>query len=124
MFYKLRKITVMKTKEISSKDKADLIKKVSKLMLSKKEEKLLQKIQEKGFKDWNDYDIEFLNLLYDLHYHPVLSIGGMDIYPYDQEIQIKKELEEKRVNAIKGLAEEPFSLWFKDVRNYNKKYDS
>ncbi len=108
----------MKTKEISSKDKSDLIKKVSKLMLSKKEEKLLQKIQEKGFKDWNDYDIEFLNLLSDLHYHPVLSIGGMDIYPYDQEIQIKKELEEKRVNAINRLAEEPFSLWFRDVRNY------
>ncbi len=105
-------------------EKADLIKKVSRLYLSKKEERLFQKIQEKGFKEWNDHDIEFLNSLYDLHYHPVLSIGGMDIYPYEQEIQIKKETDEKRVNANKRLAEEPFSLWFKDVRNYNKKYDS
>ena len=118
MFYKLRKITVMNTNKISNKEKVELIKKVSKLMLSKKEEKLLQKIQENGFQDWNDYDIEFLNLLYDLHYHPVLSIGGCDIYPYNQEIQIIKETEEKRTNAIKRLAEEPYSLWFKNLRNY------
>ena len=108
----------MVTIEISNKEKTDLIKKVTRLCLSKKEERLFQKIQEMGFKDWNDYDIEFLNLLYDLHYHPVLSIGGCDIYPYNQEIQIIKETEEKRTNAIKRLAEEPYSLWFKNLRNY------
>ena len=118
MFYKLRKITVMNTNKISNKEKVELIKKVCRLMLSKKEENLFQKIQEKGFKDWNDYDIEFLNLLYDLHYHPVLSIGGISIYPYDQEVQIEKELEEKKANAIKRLDEEPYSLWFKNLRNY------
>ena len=110
----------MRTKEISNKTTADLLKEVSKLMLSKKEEKLLQKIQEKGFKDWNDYDIEFLNLLYDLHYHPVLGIGGMDIYPFEQTTQMGKEFEEKRAYAIKRLAEEPFELWLKDVSNYDK----
>jgi len=120
MFYKLRKITVMNTKEISNKDKADLIKKVIKLMLSKKEEKLLQKIQEKGFKLWNDHDIEFLNLIYDLHYYPILGVFGCSLYSSEQEFQIKKETEEKRENAIKRLAEEPFSLWFKDVRNYKR----
>ena len=112
------KITDMNTNSISNTEKADLFKKVSKLMLSKKEEKLLQKIQEKGFKDWNDYDIEFLNLMYDLHYHPVLSIGGCDIYPYNQEIQIRKETEEKKAHAIKRLDDEPYSLWFKNIRNY------
>jgi len=113
----------MRTKEISNKNMADLLKEISKLMLFRKEETLCQKIQEKGFKGWNDYDIEFLNLLYDLHYHPVLSIGGCDLYPYAQEIQIKKEFEEKRAYAIKKLAEEPFSLWFKDVRNFDRKYE-
>jgi len=112
----------MVTIEISNKEKTDLIKKVTRLCLSKKEERLFQKIQEMGFKDWNDYDIEFLNLLYDLHYHPVLSIGGIDIYPYAQELQIRKETEEKKANAIKRLAEVPYSLWFKDVRNYTKNH--
>lgn len=105
-------------KKYTTKNKADLIKKVCCLMLSKKEEKLQCKIQEKGFKNWNDCDIEFLNLLYDLHYHTVLSIGGCDIYPYEQEMQIIKETEGKRAFAIKRLEEQPFSLWFKDVRNY------
>jgi len=114
----------MSAKEISNKDKADLIKKVIKLMLFKKEVKLLQKIQEKGFKLWNDHDIEFLNLLYDLHYFPVLGVFGCSLYSMEQEFQIKKETAEKKANAINRLAEEPFSLWFKDVRNYNKKYDS
>jgi len=104
-------------------EKADLIKKVSRLYLSKKEERLFQKIQEKGFKEWNDHDIEFLNLLYDLHHLPVLSIGGCDLYSYAQEIQIRKESEDKRANAMIRLEQEPYSLWFKDVRNYHKKYE-
>lgn len=108
----------MKTDVISNKEKADLIKKLSRLYLSKKEERLFQKIQEKGFKEWNDYDIEFLRLLYDLHYYPILTVGGCDLYPYEQEIQIKKDMEEKRANVIKRFAEVPYALWFKDVRNY------
>ena len=112
----------MKTFEISNKEKTDLIKKVTRLYLSKKEERLFQKIQEKGFKEWDDYDIEFLFLLYDLHYIPVLGVFGCDLYPYEQANQIRKELDEKRANAIKRFEEEPFSLWFKDVRNYTKSH--
>lgn len=111
-------------KIITSKDKADLIKKISRLYLSKKEERLFQKIQERGFKLWNVHDMEFLNLLYDLHYHPILGVFGCSLYSSEQEFQIKKETAEKRAHAIKRLTEEPFSLWFKDVRNYHKKYDS
>jgi hypothetical protein len=108
----------MNTNAISNKEKAELVKKVCRLMLSKKEERLFQKIQEKGFKNWNDDDIEFLNLLNDSHYFPILGFCGCSSYPYEQEIQIKKEFEEKRANATKRLAEKPYSLWFKNARNY------
>jgi hypothetical protein len=106
----------MKTYKSKDKDKTDLIQRVSKLSLSKKEDKLIQKILVKGLKNWNDNDIEFLTLLYDLHYYPILSIGGIDISNRPDEI--RREAEVKRENAIKRLIEEPYSLWFKDVRNY------
>jgi len=108
----------MKTSIITTKEKTELIKKVSRLFLSKKENNLFQKILEKGSKNWNDNDIEFLMLLYDEHYYPILSMGGMDIYPWEQTEEIKREADAKRENAFKRLSEEPYSLWFKDVRHY------
>lgn len=98
--------------------KTDVIKNVSGLSLSKKENNLFQKILEKGLKKWNDNDVEFLTLLYDIHLHPVLHLGGMDIYPHEQEIKIKNENRIRQENAFKRLSEEPYSLWFKNARNY------
>jgi hypothetical protein len=108
----------MKTVELKNKDKQDLIKKVSKLYLSKKENNLFGKILVKGIKDWNDNDIEFLTSLYDLHYYPILSAGGMDIYPWAQTEEIRRETEAKKEKAIIRLTKEPYSLWFKNSRNY------
>lgn len=102
----------------NKKDTTDLVKKVSKLCLSKKENSLFQKILEKGYRNWNEYDQEFLSLLYELHHHPVLSIGGIDIYPWEQAENIKREVESKREKAFVRLTEEPFSLWIKNLRYY------
>jgi hypothetical protein len=102
----------------NSKEKTDLIKKVSGLCLSKKENNLFQKILEKGSRNWNENDIEFLTLLYDIHYHPILSLGGMDIYPLEQTVQIKRETKVKREKAAIRLTEEPYALWFKNLRYY------
>jgi hypothetical protein len=103
-----------------TKEKTELIKKVSNLdtRLSNKEKKLFQKVLEKGTKNWSDYDIEFLILLYDEHYYPTLCAFGIDIYPYEQHEQIRRETMAKQDNARKRLVEEPFSSWFKDVRHY------
>jgi hypothetical protein len=100
-----------------TKEKTELIKKVSRLYLTKKEDKLFQKILEKGVKNWNDNDIEFLTLLQNIHYHLPLSIGGLDIYG-DRTEQIKMDEDIKRKIALKRLTEEPFSFWLKDVRHY------
>ena len=109
----------MKPTEFKKKDKLDLIKRVSDLYLTKKEENLFQKILEKGIKDWNENDIEFLMLLYDLHHIPILSVGGLDIYPYAQTEEISRESDAKREAAKIKLTDEPYSLWFKNARNYN-----
>lgn len=110
----------MKTTEFSSKERADLVKKVSNLdfRLSKKEKNLFQKILEKGIKNWSENDIEFLSLLHDLHYSIPLGACGLSIYPYEQELQIEREEKEKKDFAMKRLNEEPYSLWFKNARNY------
>jgi hypothetical protein len=71
-----------------------------------------------GIKDWNETDIEFLTLLYDLHYYPTLYVGGMDIYPSKQTEDIRRETEAKKEKAIIRLTKEPYSLWFKNSRNY------
>jgi hypothetical protein len=102
----------------NTKEKTDLIKKVSRLCLSKKENILFNKILEKGSRNWNDNDQEFLMLLYDLHNHPILSMCGMDIYPWEQAEQIKKEVDNKREKAAIRLTEEPYALWFKNLRYY------
>jgi hypothetical protein len=104
----------------SSKEKTDLIKKVSSLdaSLSNKEKNLFQKVLEKGFKNWNDCDIEFLTLLYDLHHYSMLRAFGVEICPHEQTEQIEREEKLNRDNARKRLAEEPYSLWFKDIRHY------
>lgn len=102
----------------NSKIKTDLIMKLSKLCLSKKENILFHKIVEKGTKNLNDNDLEFLRLLYDLHYHPVFSAGGMDIYPWEQAELLKKEVDNKREKAAARLKEEPYSLWFKNSKHY------
>jgi len=111
-------LIVMNSIGIITKEKTELIKKVSKLSLSAKENKLFQKILGKGIKKWNNKDVEFLTLLYDMHHYPVLSMGVIDIYPYEQHDQIQREAKAKRENAIKRLTEEPYSLWFKDARHY------
>lgn len=103
---------------ITNKEKRVLIKKMSGLWLSKKENNLFQKILEKGFGDWNENDVEFLTLLCDIHYNPILSFGGMDIYPWGQTVQIQRETKVKRESASKRLTEEPYALWFKNLRNY------
>jgi hypothetical protein len=103
---------------MDSKEKAELIKNVSKLSLSGKENKLFQKVIEKGSKNWNDNDIEFLTFLYDLHYNPILSIGGVDIYPWEQTVQIQRETKARREKAAERLTEEPYALWFKNLRYY------
>jgi hypothetical protein len=102
-----------------TKEKTELIKKVSRLYLSKKEDKLFQKILEKGVNNWNDNDIEFLTLLQNIHYHLPLSIGGLDIYG-DRTEQIKIAEDIKRKIALHRLAEEPFSLWLKNIKKYDK----
>jgi hypothetical protein len=104
----------------SSKEKTDLIKKVSRLdtRLSNKEKKLFQKVLEKGLKNWTDSDIEFLTLLYDLHHYSMLHAFGVEIFPHEQTEQIEREEKLNRENARKRLAEEPYSLWFKDIRHY------
>ena len=110
----------MKTTELSKNEKADLVKRVSDLdyWLSKKEKNLFQKILEKGIKNWSENDIEFLSLLYNLYYSIPLEACGLSIYPYEQELQIKREEKEKKEFAMNRLNEEPYSLWFKNVRNY------
>ena len=62
-------LIAMKSVGINTKEKTELIKKVSNLdtRLSNKEKKLFQKVLEKGLKNWNDHDVEFLMLLYDLN---------------------------------------------------------
>lgn len=105
---------------ISNKIKVDIIQKVSKLCLSAKESKLFSKVLEKGIKNWNDIDIEFLNLLYEKHHFPALTMACLDIYPWEQQESIKRDTLQKRENAVKRLAEEPYSSWFKDVRHYAK----
>ncbi len=104
--------------EMNSKEKTELIKKVSGLSLYSKENKLFQKILEKGMKNWNDNDIEFLRLLYDIHHYPTLSAGGIDIYPWEQTEQIRRETKTRQENALKRLSEEPYSLWLKNLRNF------
>jgi hypothetical protein len=59
-----------------------------------------------------------LTLLYDLHYSPTLSIGGFDIYPWEQTEEIRRETETKNEKAIIRLTKEPYSLWLKNLRNY------
>jgi hypothetical protein len=103
---------------ITDKEKTDLIKKLSRLCLSKKESNLFQKILEKGQRNWDKNDVEFLTLLYDIHYHPTLSIGGMDIYPWEQTVQIQRETKARREKAAERLTEEPYALWFKNLRYY------
>ncbi len=110
----------IKVTQINTKGKTDLIKKVSKLNLSKKHDKLYQKILEKGLKNWSDDDIEFLRLLVDIHYFPRLNFGGICICPLEQAEEIEREAEIKRENALKRLTDEPYSLWLKNVRNYKK----
>ena len=102
----------------TDKEKTDLVKKVSKMCLSRKEQKLFEKVLEKGFKAWNEFDTEFLMLLYDIHYYPCLSAGGIDIIPFNQQDDIKREIEAKKGNALKRLTEDPYALWFKNARNY------
>jgi hypothetical protein len=113
-------LIAMKPVGINTKEKTELIKKVSNLdtRLSNKEKKLFQKVLEKGTKNWSDYDIEFLMLLYDEHYYPILSAFGARFYDWKQEEEIKRETKAKQDNACQRLAEEPYSLWFKDVRHY------
>ena len=104
----------------SSKEKTDLIKKVSRLdtRLSNKEKKLFQKVLEKGLKNWNDNDVEFLTLLYDLHNYSMLGVFSLGFFPNEQTEKIEREEKLNRENARKRLAEEPYSLWFKDIRHY------
>ena len=109
----------MKTIEFKKKDKLDLIRRVSVMNLTKKENILFQKILEKGINEWNENDIPFLMLLYDLHHIPTLSVGGLDIYPYAQTEEIRRESNAKREIAKIKLTEEPFSLWIKNARNYS-----
>ena len=113
-------INAIEPVRINTKEKTELIKKVSNLdiRLSKKEKKLFQKVLEKGLKNWNDFDVEFLTLLYDLHYYPTLRVFGVEIYPHEQTEQIEREIRAKQENAFKRLTEEPYSLWFKNVRHY------
>ncbi|HQF37287.1 MAG TPA: hypothetical protein PLL26_06660 [Candidatus Dojkabacteria bacterium] len=110
----------MKTIELSNKERADLVKKVSSLdfQLSKKEKNLFQKILEKGIKNWSENDIEFISLLYDLHYSIPLGVCGCSIYPYEQEEQIIREEKAKKEFAVNRLNEEPYSLWFQNIRKY------
>lgn len=86
--------------------------------LSSKEKRLFQKVLEKGLKNWNDTDIEFLTLLNDLHNYSMLGVFSLGIFPNEQTKQIEREEKLNRENARKRLAEEPFSLWFKDIRHY------
>ena len=110
----------MTTRKSSNKERADLIKRVSNLdfRFSKKEKNLFQKVLEKGIENWSENDIEFLSLLYNLYYSIPLEACGLSIYPYEQELQIKREEKEKKEFAMNRLNEEPYSLWFKNVRNY------
>jgi hypothetical protein len=117
-YYGTKIIGAAKPDGINPKERTELIKKVSRLTLSAKEYRLFQKVLEKGFKNWNDNDIDLLRLLYDLHYYPTLCAFGVDLYPYEQTEQIRREIEEKRAIASKRLKEEPYSMWFKDARNY------
>ena len=57
-------------------------------------------------------------LLYDEHYYPILRAFGCELFPHEQTEQIEREIRAKRENAFKRLTEEPYSLWFKDVRHY------
>lgn len=111
---------MMMKEVITIKEKTELIKKISNLdiRLSKKEKKLFQKVLEKGTKNWSDYDIEFLMLLYDLHHYPIFNVFPTSSDDWKQEPEIKREIREKHETAFKRLTEEPYSLWFKDVRHY------
>jgi len=110
--------TLVETKsfEMNTKEKSDLLKKVSGVLLSKKENRLFEKILEKGLKNWSATDVEFLTILYDLHHIPKLSFGGLDIS--NNAEKIRKEIEIKRESASNKLMQEPYSMWFKNVRNY------
>ena len=59
-----------------------------------------------------------MGLLYDIHFHPILGAFGVEIFPHEQTEQIRREAEAKRAKAVKRLNEEPYSLWFKNVRHY------
>jgi hypothetical protein len=102
----------------TDKGKMDLIKKLSRMCLSKKENRLLEKILVKGLKNWNEHDVEYLALLYDIHYCPSFSIGGLDIISYSQQDEIGREIKENKENALQRLTEEPYASWFKNARNY------
>lgn len=103
---------------ITNEEKTELIRSVSRLCLSKKENNLFQKILEKGVRNWNDNDVEFLTLLYDLYYYPTLNAFGVEIYPHEQTVQIQRETKAKREKAAERLTEEPYALWFKNLRYY------
>jgi hypothetical protein len=111
-------IDTLKPVAFNAKERTELIKKVTRLQLSTKENKLFQKILEKGFKNWNNSDLEFLTLLYDLHYNPTLYAFGMDIYPHEQTEKIRKETKVKQEYALQRFTEEPYASWFRNVRNY------
>ncbi len=105
---------------MDKKDKVELIEKAASQAskYNRKEKRLYEKIIEKNIENWNENDIEFLNLLYDLHHFTPTAIGGMDIYPADQAREIQMNENQKKMKAQDRIKEEPFSLWFENLRNY------
>jgi len=116
----------MKNNTMKSKDsehekaKTDLVKKVSKIehRLSKKENRLFEKILFKGLENWNHNDREFLELVIDLHTYTPTSVGGMDIYPAALVDEIRKKEARNRMNVIERLKEEPYVSWIQNLRTY------
>jgi hypothetical protein len=103
----------------TDKEKADLINEVSRLYLPKKENRLFKKIWEKGFKNWNEKDIEFLTLIHIVHQYPYFGkVGGLDILPYWEQDEIEREIKVKKEIALQRLTEEPYASWLKNARNY------
>jgi hypothetical protein len=102
----------------TDKEKMDLIKKLLRMYLSKKENILFEKNLGKGLKNWNENDVEYLALLYDIHYCPSFSIGGLDIIPYSQQDEIAREIKANKENALQRLTEEPYASWYKNARDY------
>lgn len=64
---------------MTTREKRKLVEKVAALAFSKKEKDWFWKLITKPMKDWSDDEIVILTVLYDAHYIPLFSCGGIDI---------------------------------------------